>query len=359
LALVALLFLLFFAREAPAQTVTLTWNANPETNITGYVVSYGTQSRSYSTTLQVGLVTTATISQLSPGQTYYFSVQARNPYGLSAYAVEVSTTIPVTAGTSPPPPAPSTTTADISRFAGGDYNGDSISDLLIQRTDGTVAVGIDSGSSYTSQAVFNSATAWSVVGIRDFDNDGHGDLVWQGPAGEVVLWFMGASGRLRGVTLSAQPSVWKIVAVADMDNDARPDLIWQLSTGETIVWFMQGETRRSSQYLSALPSLWRIVGAGDFNGDGYGDLAWQDAAGQVVIWFMRGTTKLSGAMAFTGYSPWQIAAVGDFNSDGRADLVWRGAAPYLVVWYMNGATRSRYEFLETGGSQWQLSISPP
>jgi ketosteroid isomerase-like protein len=345
------------ARDAVAQSVTLTWNPNPETNITGYVVSYGTQPYSYSTTLQVGLATTATITQLAPGQTYYFSVQARNAFGLSGYATEVSTTIPGTAS-APAPPPPSTSTAEISRFVGGDYNGDSLADLLIQRTDGTVAVGLDSGTVYQSQSVFGSATVWIVVGIADFDADGRPDLVWQAPTGEVVLWIMGSSGRVRTAFLSAQPSIWRVVSVVDLDNDRRPDLIWQLPTGETAVWFMQGETMRLSQYLSAYASVWRIKGTGDLNGDGYADLVWQDAAGQVVVWFMRAATMLSAAYAFVGSSSWQIAAISDLDGDRRADLVWRGPAAHLIVWYMNGVTRARYDYLETDGSQWQLSPTP-
>src|SRR5437868_4599275 len=72
-ALLALL-LLAWAATASAATVTATWDPNPESGIAGYVLSYGTQSGVYTTTVDVGNVTSWPLS-LSPGQ-YYFAVRA-------------------------------------------------------------------------------------------------------------------------------------------------------------------------------------------------------------------------------------------------------------------------------------------
>src|ERR1700681_2914941 len=55
---------------------TATWNPNPETNIAGYILSYGTLPGSHPTSIDVGNVTTWQITTLAPGQTYYFVVQA-------------------------------------------------------------------------------------------------------------------------------------------------------------------------------------------------------------------------------------------------------------------------------------------
>jgi hypothetical protein len=81
------------AAAAAAGNVTLSWDANTETDLAGYKLYYGTATGVYSTTINTGNVTTYTISSL-PAGTYYFAVKAYNASGLeSGYSNEVSTTI--------------------------------------------------------------------------------------------------------------------------------------------------------------------------------------------------------------------------------------------------------------------------
>jgi hypothetical protein len=67
----------------PPNSVTLTWNANsptgnPATTTTGYRVHFGTASGVYTQVTNVGNTTTATVSNLTPGLTYYFAITAYN-----------------------------------------------------------------------------------------------------------------------------------------------------------------------------------------------------------------------------------------------------------------------------------------
>jgi IPT/TIG domain len=69
--------------------VTATWNRNAEPDIATYILSYGTQSGSYTTSVDVGNVTSWQLN-LSAGFRYYFVVQAKNTIGLiSPRSVEV------------------------------------------------------------------------------------------------------------------------------------------------------------------------------------------------------------------------------------------------------------------------------
>jgi len=54
----------------------LAWNANAEPDLAGYKVYYGTGSRTYGTPINVGKVTTYTLTGLIAGQTYYIAVTA-------------------------------------------------------------------------------------------------------------------------------------------------------------------------------------------------------------------------------------------------------------------------------------------
>ena len=77
-------------------TVTLAWNADPattnfQTNPVGYKLYVGFTSRNYNQATDVGDATSASFSQLTSGDTYYFAVTAYNAAGIeSPYSDEVS-----------------------------------------------------------------------------------------------------------------------------------------------------------------------------------------------------------------------------------------------------------------------------
>lgn len=76
---------------ASAQNVKLSWNANPESNIAGYVIHYGTDSGSLTESVDVGNKTTTTLLELPIGVTHYAAIQAYNTLGLySDMSAEIS-----------------------------------------------------------------------------------------------------------------------------------------------------------------------------------------------------------------------------------------------------------------------------
>ena len=77
---------------AVAETVTLVWNANPEPEIAGYRLYYGTTAEPFDKVIDVK-TTTATASDLITGVTYTFAATAYNIAGAeSAYSTPVSYT---------------------------------------------------------------------------------------------------------------------------------------------------------------------------------------------------------------------------------------------------------------------------
>ncbi len=89
------LLTLSFLTTLNSLAVILSWDPNPESNIAGYRVHYGTSSGNYSQTIDVGNTTNASISSLLPGTTYYFAVTAYNALSLESV---VSTETSFTAG---------------------------------------------------------------------------------------------------------------------------------------------------------------------------------------------------------------------------------------------------------------------
>lgn len=81
----AILFLTgSFAMAQATQSLNLVWDASPDSTVSGYRVYYGTSSGNYTTVIDVGNTTTATISNLTPGTTYYFVVTAYNASGVES-----------------------------------------------------------------------------------------------------------------------------------------------------------------------------------------------------------------------------------------------------------------------------------
>jgi hypothetical protein len=181
---------------------------------------------------------------------------------------------------------------------------------------------------------------------RDFDGNGHPDLVFQNDAtGLIGVWLMDGTALEAAVPFTPfqVPAAWKIMGVGDFDGDGRPDLVWQNEeTGHVGVWLMDGTTLRAAAPFapSQVPAAWKIMGVGDFDGDGRPDLVWQNGqTGHIGVWFMDGTT-LRAASAFAPAQvpvAWQIAAVADFDGDGNPDLVWKNTLTgQLGVTIMDG-----------------------
>ncbi len=88
-------WLVLLGNAALAQsTVALAWDPSASGNIAGYNIYYGVVSQTYTNVVACGNVTTATISNLVSGTTYYFAATALNTSGLeSAFSTEISATM--------------------------------------------------------------------------------------------------------------------------------------------------------------------------------------------------------------------------------------------------------------------------
>src|SRR5437870_4525381 len=74
-----------------AAQVTLTWDPNTEPDLAGYKLYYGLSSGSYPSSVDVGNLTSYTLSGLLEGRTYYFAATAYNrSLGESGFSNEVS-----------------------------------------------------------------------------------------------------------------------------------------------------------------------------------------------------------------------------------------------------------------------------
>ena len=84
----------FLPGNTTAGQVVLEWDINSEPEISGYIIHWGTASRNYSESVDVGNQNRYNLSGLNDGSTYYFSVTAYDWLGNeSSYSNEAIATV--------------------------------------------------------------------------------------------------------------------------------------------------------------------------------------------------------------------------------------------------------------------------
>lgn len=374
-AVIALVVGLTIGVEAQTTTeVRLAWDPSTDPAVAGYVIDYGTASGVYSHSIGVGNVFQYTVSGLSFGTSYYFTVRAYDSNGaFSARSNEVSFTTASApgSGTQPPPPVTCilsfSTTTETLKAGGGSANfmlttgtgcawtiDTSAEWLSVQNPSGTGTQVVN----YFASPNFSKAPRAGILysGYRsvivnqqgrvksDFNGDGLNDLIWQNRmTGELSVWRMDGNKIKRGDYLtpaSIGDSNWKIMGVMDADRDGHADLVLQHDAGQVSIWRMQGEARVQAVQLSTSVTSdprWRIVGTGDWDSDEQDDIIWQHTDGRVMVWYMNGTSRRSEVtVAVVEDRQWRVAAIEDFNEDGKLDILWHHTSwGQFLVWNMD------------------------
>jgi len=95
--LFALFAVLAGPSRAAARNLALSWNPSTDSDVAGYNIYYGTSAGNYTNKVTVGNTTTATVSNLIAGATYYFTATAYNSAGVeSDFSNETSFIVPGT-----------------------------------------------------------------------------------------------------------------------------------------------------------------------------------------------------------------------------------------------------------------------
>jgi len=324
-ALTVAILMLAGVRLEAATSVTIAWDPNPEPEVTGYLVLYGTQPGVYSGRVDVGVRTECTLLSIPEG-TYYITVEAYTADGIiSAPAAEITTVVknrllPTTA-------AP-------------DFDGDRRSDLVLWHASTGQWSRLSSKTGLTE--VPDSGMRFGGLGdvplSGDIDGDRVADLiVWRGSTG-TFYWLTSSSGYTAGGSQQwGIQSLGDMPMLGDLDGDGASDLIvWRPSTG---MWYW---LTSSSGYNRSFPgsvafgsgTMGDVPLIGDFDGDGRADISvWRPADG--TFYWLTSSTNFSyaGARAKQWGAAWlgDTPMLGDFDGDAKSDLVvWRASTG---MWY--------------------------
>jgi serralysin len=283
-----------------------------------------------------------------------------------------------------------------------DFDGDHKADILWRTDGGLAAIWEMDGThikaaDYTrlgSSAVGAPGADWQQLGAADFGGDGKADILWHTDGGALAIWEMDGTQiksadyiRLGSTAVGVPAPDWKIVGVGDFDGDGHNDLLWETGGGTLAVWTMNGTHIKSADYLRiggstvGIPGAdWHVADVGDFDGDHKADILWRVGAptpangsvpggGQLAIWEMNGNQIKTADYVRSGSTAtgapgndWHLLGSADHNGDGMNDILWRTDAGQLAIWDMNGTHITAADYTRIGatsvgapGADWHLS----
>lgn len=226
-----------------------------------------------------------------------------------------------------------------------DFNGDGHLDLVCASPDGLKAFSGKGGLSFTdATAEFGlGAQAGWMLDAADADGDGRDDLLVDG---RLLRWQDG-----RFVPDARLPAVGDVydAGFADVDGDGRPDVLVALRTGGLRLW-RNGATAftdvTAASGVGGVDASPGYVAAGDWDGDGRLDLFHAAKRGTLLQQLAPGQWR---KLSFTVQTPLSFAADGE-QGTGRT-----GVAVFAPFWSPDRmdilvATESRFAALsEIGG----------
>ncbi|RYD21304.1 MAG: tandem-95 repeat protein [Verrucomicrobiaceae bacterium] len=158
------------SRAATVPAVNLAWNANAESDISGYKLKYGTSPGVYPNVVSTGTTPSTSVSGLTEGTMYYFVVSAINSSGMESpvsgeitHQTEVITVTP--GNTAPVALAGSVTTAEDTAasvtLGGTDVDGNSLTYSIVSGPANGTLSGTAPNLSYTPNADFNGSDSFT------------------------------------------------------------------------------------------------------------------------------------------------------------------------------------------------------
>ena len=387
------LFAALMVSSLQAASVTLVWDPSTDPAAAGYNVYFGVSSRSYTNIVDAGNASSATVSSLVPGATYYFAATTYNASGLeSDYSMEVPYTVPDPTVNVPPTLNP-------------------ISNLIINQDSGAHVVkllGIGSGTATESQTLkvdaFSSNEGLIPKPQINYTSPNTTGGLTITPAagsfgGPVTITVIVDDGgtvsntiiRTFLVTVLQVNNPPTLDALSDLviDQNAAPQTVPLTGIGTGLASEAQTLTVIASssnpglipdpavQYVSpnstgtlTFQSVTNAFGAARItvtvsdgqltNGiiarsfgvqvnqtDGSGTnvvqpnawtIWWQNSNGRVAYWAMEETNLVSakGLKPATVDPTWHMSGTADFNADGQAEILWQNDDGRLAAWRMDG-----------------------
>ncbi len=283
----------------------------------------------------------ALVDGLEPGQRYYFALKASDAAGNVSPISNSPSAVAGAKGGLFTAAATSFETANTTRVALADLDGDGYLDL-IQANGEEVAQPVviyfnDGHGGFTrSQQVFPSIQLMDIA-VGDIDGDGHLDLITCGLGVGTTVWKNDGAGHFTVFQTIPNPPTARAVKLADLDDDGDLDLL--IAADSTLVFWNDGQGHfvDSGQVLGNRMS--RSLAVGDVDGDGsidfvQGNAIFQNLPTDNRVFLNDGAGHFHDSGQSIGNGDTFDVRLADINGDGKLDL-WVGNSDSADELYLN------------------------
>jgi hypothetical protein len=206
-----------------------------------------------------------------------------------------------------------------------DFDGDGMEEFVVQRTDtGTVmAWGVNSGH-FENLGTIPGPPGGKLVALKDFDRDGHVDLLWHDPiAGTLDLWRL-ASDPLLALPLTSLVSQTLhlasnlsydafVAATGDYDGDGYTDVLWRYASGRLAISYLVAGV--PVRYVTLTPVTGdvdrRVIGSVEIGGTAGMEIALQDnVTGLITILDPSPSGSNTRTAVLNPGSEWKVVSAG-------------------------------------------------
>ena len=199
------------------------------------------------------------------------------------------------------------------------FNGDGLSDLLLENTSGAVVVGeINNGAeSYTQVA--GLGPEWTFQGNGDFLGNGQDQFLIENTSGAVDVGNV-VNGQAQYAQVAALGPEWSFQGNGDfLDNGQDQFLIENTSGAVDVGNVVNGQAQYTQ--VAALGPEWTFQGTGDFLGNGQDQFLIENTSGGVDV-----GNVVNGQAQYT-----QVAALGpEWTFEGTGDFLGNGQDQFLI-----------------------------
>ena len=228
-----------------------------------------------------------------------------------------------------------------------DWSGDGVGDVLALDASARLVMYPGTGAGRFS-APRQIGHGWRgmdlVTQVQDWSGDGRNDILARNRATD-ALWMYSGDGRGGFSGARAIGSRWglidKILGIGDWDGDGHVDLLAVRRNGELWSYPGNGAAGFGTPRLVAtgFGGSTLLTAVGDFSGDRLPDLVSRNASNDLVLHSGNGGGGLaaSGVIGHRWGSVNEVLGTGDWDGDGATDLLARTSSGLMVLYRGNGS----------------------
>ena len=101
-------------------------------------------------------------------------------------------------------------------------------------------MGNERGDLATSAMVANPGASWTALGTGDFNGNGLSDILLQNKNGQVAIWEMNGTHLVTSAVVASPAPSWVAVGTGDFNGDGLSDILLQNTDGRVAIWEMNG-----------------------------------------------------------------------------------------------------------------------